>query len=707
MDSSTDDRVLQSRWSYQTTQTELEACRVVTEENSRLLLAAQNTEANKDKVMEAQRRADAAHIWNNYVFLNNQLPDAADPSDPNEWIRKTNNGENIPSLFDTFSIIGRAIIKDKKITDFENKMPRSKRITEILQQRLYGISFQSGNKTKATVKHETQQKYDFTESSPNGAPADFLIYKETGLVQRPGFLYKKIHKFVVGPRGKVTTKLTQNWKSAQALYKNDPDKVKLQAPITPLEDIRINWIKAHISEKVGPQTTKIIHHGRDATYFRLTQGISSSIIKDVVSQLVDCCPGCHDRVETAAEAAVKAEPKREDRRAAKRQAEVANEPEQGPSNKRQRTNNGQQAQAQMPEQQWPVPLPPQLVVNNYPQQEVFSQFPQQTQISGGHYAMPAAGTFAPAGDFNLEHIGFNNYPIPNHQNNGQTDMFSVPTQPFVPAGDFNTGHMGFNNYLNPSEQYNTGTGLFSLRAELSAHGSYQNPEPTGTQPANDEQENQSPSGEINHLNIGGASRVQEPIPDTVSEVIALMDREFPPGSLVGAISNVVVEGDEPSVSQPKILSPTVPEAIQLTDADFDHTWDELVADAANGEATASNVAEPIKETEPTSKTQGPVTINGLTFPAGAVDCRLPNAIQPAKEAISQEANEDDNDSSIDYLFEGEGPSFETDSPSNEMIKDVPTNGPQESNIKNTTNFILTEDETEVILRDSRIIFGTI
>jgi hypothetical protein len=97
-------------------------------------------------------------------------------------------------------------------------------------------------------------------------------------------------------------------------HKSGRDEPYYQAPVTPLENAYVDYIKAHIrgsAENHG-------HRGRDDTFEQMKLGLSSSFKKDLLRKLSDRCPSCMPRVEKAIEAAKKAEPEREKARKEKK-----------------------------------------------------------------------------------------------------------------------------------------------------------------------------------------------------------------------------------------------------------------------------------------------------------------------------------------------------------------------------------------------------
>ncbi|KAH7321629.1 hypothetical protein BKA65DRAFT_568447 [Rhexocercosporidium sp. MPI-PUGE-AT-0058] len=667
-------RTKQAEWRLEKERQRHEAWGIAYQNYNQLSPAERNKKVNKDILKEAERQAQAARIWSNHVFLDHKLPDATNADDPNEWERKTDFGKNIPSLEDCCDVVAEALIKDKKLKDFDKTMPRAQRIDDIIQLLSCGKMFQIHNKTPATVKLENRNNYEYTPKDPTST----FTEKESGLCQSKGVLYEKIHKFVTN-NGKPTNILTKNWISAQTLYDDVPNAWKLQSSVTALENIRVVWLMAHITEVTDNKgNTEIVHHGRDTTYSRLKQGISSSITKAVANSLVDLCPGCTPRVTAAKTAAEKAEPKRKEKRDAKRNAQATIEPEQDPAPKRRR-RDGRQSDTDIGET---IQF---MGNNNLLQNGGLDQLSQTSQIPGGNFYSTPAETLAQAGKFNgkvnLGHFAIYNNVHQDIQNTGMSS-FSAPAQAIATEENFDSGSVNFSDWVHQDDQ-DTATSFFSAPAQFIVPGSYQNPEPTGTIPANSASESGLRYGDINYLNFGGASSVEEPAaPENASEMIAQIYEEYPPGSLPNAVSEVEMPNAEPPISQPEPSSSTVPdvgESPEASEIDPEEllwaAFDLQDKEMANSEATASNIAEPAKEiTSTTEDAPRSVTRGGLTLPTGGITYGPIQPIKPvnevARQDASQETNEGDNESittsteidslvgedeptNLDYLFEEE------------------------------------------------------
>ncbi|PVH85605.1 hypothetical protein DL98DRAFT_606865 [Cadophora sp. DSE1049] len=294
------------------------------------------------EVEEAERQYRVSKLWVDHVVLIDGLPPSPE-HDPEAWNRKTNFGRSIPSLYEFCNIVAEVLIGDKKASEFDACIKSHKRIEAIKKFIIDGtpiyvadmnIPQGKASAKQASLKHKEPETWDYKQL-PEDPTADQYVILSNGMVQWCGVLYRQVKKN------------SKKWNAMANLYNDRPDEVKNQAPITPLEFIRPLWIQAHIEEITDKKgNKKIVHLGRDATYKRLQQGLSSEITKDIIELIADHCPICIPRREEAKAASKTAEPKRAKTRAIKRGAPRQDEEEEPvnhkPAKRQRRTSPGRQ-----------------------------------------------------------------------------------------------------------------------------------------------------------------------------------------------------------------------------------------------------------------------------------------------------------------------------------------------------------------------------
>ncbi|KAH7393296.1 hypothetical protein BKA64DRAFT_709645 [Cadophora sp. MPI-SDFR-AT-0126] len=271
-----------------------------------------------------------------------------------EWeVRSTNElNKKVTSIKDVYDIVGSYVIENKKSRNIQITLPTRSYIEAIIKQKsVEGFRYYDDPAKQNSFKHECERDFSYKAASPFENDCQYDVVESTQLEQLHGTLYKNINMENVEAK-----KFVYNWHAAE------PEIRKIQAPVTPIEEIRILWIAAHLkpkSDKNGRQELneqslpKFVHLGRDATYERLIRGLSSEISKDLVNKFIKRCPGCQDRVNASEKAATKANPSRAEKRLAKRNAPDAPEAadrdaNQRPKKRQRRMNPGLQ---EMPREQ--------------------------------------------------------------------------------------------------------------------------------------------------------------------------------------------------------------------------------------------------------------------------------------------------------------------------------------------------------------------
>ncbi|KAK0100010.1 hypothetical protein ONS95_013173 [Cadophora gregata] len=262
---------------------------------------------------EIECQYNASKRWINHVVLVHTLPIAPE-HDPEAWMRKTRFEADIPTIYDFCDIVAEVLIGDRKASEFDACMISNKRIEAIKEYLINGtpifvedgsLSRKKASSKQASLKHDTPGLWDYTPLSQDPTAVQFSK-TSNDMVQQHGYLYRKVKE---GSR---------DWNAMANLYSDRPG-LKLQAPITPIEMIRPLWIEAHIEEVTDSKGNRqSVHLGRDATYRRLQQGLSSEITKEVIALIADRCPVCIPKRIKAKEAAMAGEPLKKEKRDLKR-----------------------------------------------------------------------------------------------------------------------------------------------------------------------------------------------------------------------------------------------------------------------------------------------------------------------------------------------------------------------------------------------------
>ena len=285
--------------------------------------------------------------------IKGEWPDIQGINMGGEWrqIMMNQLQKKVPSVKDFYEIAWDHVVDNKKSRAWVT-LPTEHYIQGIIDQLTKGEAFYANPSEQNSFKHHCKTNFTYWEPIPH-LPGETLVVPGTKLEQRLGTLYKNAGDFKV---------FFEKWEKAE------PGTRKFQAPVTPVNEIRKLWIAAHLEPIINKDGAlefdnaglpKFHHHGRDATYERLTRGLSSSISKDLVIKLIKCCPTCGDRLETSKEAALRAEPLRAKTRAEKKRAARPDEGE-GAVNPRpaKRQRNASVGRQQTPEEPQSGPLLP-------------------------------------------------------------------------------------------------------------------------------------------------------------------------------------------------------------------------------------------------------------------------------------------------------------------------------------------------------------
>jgi len=316
----------------------------------------EKTAAKMSGLDEAKSQYQNAKDWNLQIEtfpIKGEWPEFPGVHMIEEWgmIMMTQLQEGVPSVKDFYEIAWDHVVDNKKSRVWVT-LPTEHYIQAIIDQLTTGKGFYFNPSEQNSFKHHCKTKFTYWEPIPN-LPGNTMWVKDSKLEQRLGTLYKNAGDFKV---------FLEKWEKAE------PGTRKFQAPVTPVNEIRKLWITAHLEPVVNKDgflefddagLPKFHHHGRDATYERLTRGLSSSISKDLVIKLIKCCPTCEHRIDNSEKAAAKAEPQRAKTRAEKKRA-ARPDMEEGIVNPRpaKRQRNASVGRQQTPEEPQSGFLPP-------------------------------------------------------------------------------------------------------------------------------------------------------------------------------------------------------------------------------------------------------------------------------------------------------------------------------------------------------------
>ncbi|CAL3965877.1 unnamed protein product [Diplocarpon coronariae] len=222
------------------------------------------------------------------------------------WIQRAGPVEELSGVW---LVIAEQFIADGKSKQFDKLIPRQFFIEAVQNLKKNSEAppyYPNDPKKQATFKYESK-RYSFNEDGE-------VIYKH-GLAQLPGKLYEDISE-------KDAKAVRNSYSSGHAV--KHPNGRHLQAPVTPFENMWVNFVEAHTGEVTDAHGNATLddagkakwrHFSIQQTYERLKMGISSVFSKRLVTELNRCCPICKPKMELAAAAAAKAEPRRRATRA--------------------------------------------------------------------------------------------------------------------------------------------------------------------------------------------------------------------------------------------------------------------------------------------------------------------------------------------------------------------------------------------------------
>jgi hypothetical protein len=225
----------------------------------------------------------------NWVIFSNDLPQLKDANNTLLCYPKfLAEMAKMPTKDDLYDIIARQFLSNSKTKDHDKHIPRRQRISAIIQELMTpGTPMPAAWSSKGDKAAEATWKHHVSKEWRAYNVDQVQEYRKEGSSARRFYRAAGLSKEMTD---KEKEKFFRSW--ANSGRSGPPTQQKA----TPLEDAFKILVEAHFNAPEGK------HHGRDATFFNVQFYHSSAIIKDIVVDFVNKCPGCQQRLATSREA---------------------------------------------------------------------------------------------------------------------------------------------------------------------------------------------------------------------------------------------------------------------------------------------------------------------------------------------------------------------------------------------------------------------